>query len=133
MSQENVNVVRGMYAAFASGDIPYIIGALDPQVEWWEAENFIYADKNPYVGPDAVLEGVFARIGQEWEGFVVSPKDVLDAGDTVIGYGYYSGAYKQTGQNVRAQFAHFFTFRDGKVVKFQQYTDTAQFQRAVSS
>ena len=131
MSQANVNVVRGLYDAFARGDIPVIIAALDPRVEWWEAENFIYADKNPYVGPDAVLGGVFARIGDEWEGFAVSPAEVLDAGDTVVAHGYYSGTYKATGVRVRAQFAHFFTFRDGKVSKFQQYTDTAQFARAV--
>ncbi len=31
------------------------------------------------------------------------------------------------------QFEHFFTFRDGKIVKFQQYTDTAQFKGAASS
>jgi hypothetical protein len=133
MSQENVNIVRGLYQAFATGDIPSIIAALDPQVEWWEAENFIYADKNPYVGSDAVLEGVFMRIADEWEGFAVSPKEVLDAGETAIGYGYYTGTYKKNGEAVRAQFAHFFTFRDGKVAKFQQYTDTAQFLRAVSS
>ena len=133
MSLENVNVVRGMYAAFAKGDIPAIIAALDPQVEWWEAENFIYADGNPYVGPDAVLIGVFMRIGGEWEGFAVSPKEVLDAGETIIGHGYYSGTYKQTGKKVRAQFAHLFTFREGKIVKFQQYTDTSQFQQAVKN
>jgi ketosteroid isomerase-like protein len=132
MSQERVDVVRGMYAAFGSGDIPAVIAALDPQVEWREAENFIYADGNPYIGPGAVLEGVFMRIGNEWEGFVVSPEEVLDAGDTVIGHGYYSGVYKKTGEHVRAQFAHFFTFRGEKVVKFQQYTDTAQFLRAVN-
>jgi ketosteroid isomerase-like protein len=66
MSQENVNVVRGRYEAFAKGDVPTIIAALDPKVEWREAENFIYADNNPYVGPDAVLNGVFMRIGNEW-------------------------------------------------------------------
>lgn len=132
MSQERVDVVRGMYAAFGSGDIPSVLAALDPQVEWWEAENFIYADANPYVGPSAVLEGVFMRIGNEWEGFAVSPEAVLDAGDTVIAHGYYSGTYKKNGERVRAQFAHFFTFRGDKVVKFQQYTDTAQFQRAVN-
>ena len=33
MSQENLVVVQGMYAAFANGDIPTIIAALDPQVE----------------------------------------------------------------------------------------------------
>lgn len=132
MSGDNANIVRGMYEAFGKGDMPFIIGALDPEVEWWEAENFIYSDYNPYVGPDSVLEGVFMRIGNEWDGFTVAPKEVLDAGDTVIGHGYYSGTYKKSGKNVRAQFAHFFSFRDGKIIKFQQYTDTAQFQEAVS-
>ena len=133
MSQENVSVVKSMYEAFASGNIPVIIGALDPQVEWWEAENFIYADHNPYIGPNAVLEGVFMRIGNDWDGFAVGPEKVLDAGDVAIGYGYYSGTYKKNGAHVRAQFAHFFTFRGGKVVKFQQYTDTAQFLKAVGN
>lgn len=131
MSEENVNVVRGLYQAFATGDIPVIIAALDPQIEWWEAENFIYADKNPYVGPEAVLGGVFMRIANDWDSFAVSPEEVLDAGEVAIGHGYYSGTHKQTGERVRAQFAHFFTFRDGKIVKFQQYTDTAQFMKAV--
>ena len=133
MSEENVNAVRGVYEAFGRGDIPAVLAALDPQVEWREAENFIYADGNPYVGPEAVLQGVFARIGGEWDGFEVAPEEILDAGATVVGRGYYSGTYKQTGHRVRAQFAHLFTFRDGRVVKFQQYTDTAQFQRAVGS
>ena len=132
MSQQNVDIVQGMYNAFASGDIPTILGALDPQVEWWEAENFIYDDGNPYVGPEAVLQGVFMRIGTEWEGFAVTPKEVLDAGDTAIGHGYYSGTYKRTGKHAKAQFAHFFTFRDGKVVRFQQYTDTAQFKQVIA-
>src|SRR5687767_10714295 len=108
MSEENVNVVKGMYEAFGRGDIPAVLAVLDPRVEWREAENFIYADSNPYVGPQAVLEGVFMRLGGEWEGFAVSAEEVLDAGETVVGRGYYSGTYKQTGAHVRAQFAHLF-------------------------
>lgn len=132
MSAENVKTIEGMYAAFATGDVPTILGALDPNVEWWEAENFIYADGNPYVGPESVLQGVFMRIAMDWDGFAVTPTGVLDAGDTAIGYGYYSGTHKQTGKQARAQFAHFFTFRDGKIVKFQQYTDTHQFKQVVA-
>ncbi len=130
MSEENKRTIEGMYDAFGRGDIGTVLGALDPKVEWWEAENFIYADNNPYVGPDAVLQGVFTRIGGEWEGFSVSPMEVLDAGDTVVGHGYYAGKFRNTGRDVRAQFAHVFTLRDGKIVKFQQYTDTAQFKAA---
>ena len=132
MSLENVKIVESMYEAFGKGDIPTVLAGLDPQVGWWEAENFIYADKNPYVGPDAVLTGVFMRIATEWEGFTVSPNEVLDAGDTIIAQGYYSGTYRKTGKQARAQFAHFFTFRDGKIVKFQQYTDTAQFKEVIA-
>jgi ketosteroid isomerase-like protein len=124
MSAENKQKIEGMYEAFGKGDVPYVIGALDPEVEWWEAENFIYADKNPYVGPQSVLMGVFGRIMADWEGFTV---------DTVVGRGYYAGKHRQTGREVRAQFAHVFKFRDGRVVKFQQYTDTAQFLQATSS
>lgn len=132
MSAANRNTVQGMYDAFGRGDIATVLAALDPDVEWWEAENFIYADNNPYIGPQAVLQGVFARIGAEWEGFSVSPKEVLDAGDTVVGHGYYAGKFRNTGRDVRAQFAHVFTFRGGKIVRFQQYTDTAQFRAATA-
>jgi ketosteroid isomerase-like protein len=131
MSQDNVKTVQSLYTAFAQGDVPTISAALDSEVEWLEAENFIYDDGNPYIGPQAVLSGVFMRIGGDWENFAVAPKEVLDAGDTAIGYGYYSGTHKKTGKSVRAQFAHFFTFRESRVVKFQQYTDTAQFREAV--
>ena len=132
MSEDNRRTVEGMYDAFGRGDIGTVLAALDPDVEWWEAENFVYADNNPYIGPQAVLEGVFARIGAEWEGFSVSPKEVLDAGNTIVGHGYYAGKFRNTGRDVRAQFAHVFTFHNGKVVKFQQYTDTAQFKAATS-
>jgi hypothetical protein len=133
MSEQNLNAVIALYDAFGKGDIPSVLNALAPDIEWREAENFIYADGNPYVGPNAVLEGVFMRIATEWNGFTVSPEGVLDAGETIIGHGYYSGTYKQNDKQVRAQFAHFFTFREGKVTRFQQYTDTAQFKQATAS
>jgi uncharacterized protein len=133
MSSENKQKIEGLYQAFGKGDIAYIMSALDPEIEWWEAENFIYADKNPYRGPQAVLAGVFGRLMNQWDGFAVSIDEVLDAGDSVVGCGHYTGTYRPTGREVRAQFAHVFKLRDGKVVKFQQYTDTAQFQKAVAT
>ena len=132
MSAENKQKIEALYEAFGRGDVAFIIAALDADIEWWEAENFIYADKNPYRGPQSVLAGVFGRIMNQWESFTVTPEEVLDAGDTVVGRGYYAGKYNATGRAVRAQFAHVFKIRDGKVVKFQQYTDTAQFLQATS-
>jgi uncharacterized protein len=131
MSQENVHIVRGVYEAFTRGDIPAVLNAFDPHIEWREADNFPYADRNPYIGPQAILEGVFIRVGTEWKGFSVLPDALLDAGEQVVGLGLYSGTYKATGKQVRAQFAHIWTLEGGKVRKFQQYTDTKQFAEAV--
>ena len=132
MSQANVGLVRSLYEAFGKGDVPAVLAAMDPGIEWNEAENFPYADKNPYVGPVAIVEGVFARLGGEWDGFGITLEEVHDAGDTVVATGRYGGAFKKTGNRINAQFAHVWKLRGGKVVRFQQYTDTAQVAKAVS-
>jgi ketosteroid isomerase-like protein len=130
VSQQNVEIVRSLYAAFAAGDVPTVLGAFTPDAEWREADNFIYADGNPYIGPGAILQGVFMRIGTEWIGFAANPAQFLDAGETVIATGRYTGVYKSSGKSIDAQFAHFWTLRDGKVTRFQQYADTLQVAQA---
>jgi uncharacterized protein len=129
---QNAKTVESMYAAFGRGDIPAVIGILDPGIVWHEAENFVYADHSPYVGVEAVLTGLFARLGGEWDGFSAVPHEIVDGGETVVALGRYGGIYKATGVKVDAQFVHVFKFKDGKVAGFQQYTDTAQFQDAVA-
>ncbi len=132
MSQENVEAVRNLYGAYARGDIAAAINLLDAQVEWIQAENFIYADRSPYIGPAAMLEGLFSRFSREWEDFTTVIEEALDADDKVVVLGRYGGTYRATGRMVQAQFAHVLSVRDGKVVRFQQYTDTAQFAQAVA-
>ncbi len=132
MSQQNASLVRSLYESFAKGDVPAVLGAMDPGIVWNEAENFPYADGNPYVGPTSVAQGVFARLGGEWEGFGVVLEEVLDAGETVVALGRYVGTFRRTGKSIRAQFAHVWRLEGGRVRAFQQYTDTAQAQRAVN-
>jgi len=103
---------------------------MDQSIEWNEAENFIYADRNPYVGPQAVLEGVLmrsVRLGR----FHDHAGGVARCGDRVVVLGTYRGTHKSTGKQVRAQFAHIVSVREGRIVRFQQYTDTKQFAETV--
>lgn len=132
MPQENLGVIRDMYDKFSRGDVLGVLGQMDQQIEWKEAENFIYADRNPYVGPQAILEGVFMRLGEEWENFMVIPEEWLDAGNHIVVLGTYRGTHKETGREVRAQFAHVWGVRGERVVRFQQYTDTKQFADVVA-
>ena len=112
--------------------MPYVLGMLSPDIVWNEAENFVYADRNPYIGPQAVLEGVFMRLGAEWDGFSLALEEIVGSGDTVIALGRYRATYRATGVAVDAQFTHVWKLADGKVARFQQYTDTAQFRDAVA-
>lgn len=124
--------IQSMYDAFGKGDVPFVLGMLAPDVVWNEAENFVYADRNPYVGPQAVLDGVFLRLGTEWDGFGLTVEEIIGSGDTVIARGRYRATYRATGVPVDAQFAHVWKLVDGKVARFQQYTDTAQFRDVVA-
>lgn len=133
MSADNVAIIRKLYDAFAVGDVPGVLGAMSPSIVWNEAENFPYADGNPYKGPEAVANGVFMRCGTEWDGFTVTIDEILDGGETVVALGRYSGVYKTTGKAMNAQLAHVWRIRDGKIAQFQQYTDTAQAQRVTTA
>ena len=125
----NLTSVQGVYDAFAKGDIPAVLGFLSPDIEWTEAEGFPYG--GTYIGPNDVLEGVFMRLGTEWEGFAAVPVEFIDGGDTVVVLGKYSGTYKATGKSFQANFAHVWKVREGKAVRFVQYVDTLIVQRAL--
>ena len=125
----NLDSVRAVYEAFAQGDIPAVLGFLSPDIEWTEAEGFPYG--GTYVGPDAVLSGVFVRLGTEWDDFAARPDEFVDGGDSVVALGQYSGTYKATGKSFRANFAHVWKVKDGRAVRFTQYVDTLLVQRAL--
>jgi ketosteroid isomerase-like protein len=126
----NVDIVKNLYAAFGRGDVPRVLGGFDPAIQWNEAESFRYADGNPYKGPDAIAQGVFQRCVTDIDGFTVAPENIIDGGDVVVVEGRYQGTLKSTGTRLNAQFAHVWRLRDGKVVQFQQYTDTKQWAQA---
>ncbi len=127
----NLNIVQSAYAAFAKGDIPGVLGVLDAEAVWTEAEGFPYG--GTYYGPNAVLEAVFMRVGVEWDSFTVEPAEFIDGGDTIVALGKYSGTYKATGKSFQADFAHVWKLRDGKVVRFVQYVDTLLVHQAIEA
>jgi uncharacterized protein len=128
----NRAVVETLYSAFAANDGAAIAAILSPELVWMEAEGGPYADLNPYVGPPAVFEGVFGRIGGAFPDFKVTPATMHVSGDAVFVQGRYTGTNAATGEAVDAQFMHAFTLSGGKIVAMQQYTDTAQWMDVVT-
>lgn len=132
-NSDHLTAVKKMYSALDKGDIPGLAAGLDSNIVWNEAENFIYADGNPYKGPDAVIAGVFQRIGADWEYFKVVDRNFYTINDSmVLVIGRYDAKHNKTSKKIYAQAVHLWTLKNGKAVKFQQYTDTKQAFDAVN-
>ena len=58
-------------------------------ISWHEAEGNPLADRNPYVGPQAVGEGVFARLLAAIDNFTAVPDTFIDGGAHVVYYGEF--------------------------------------------
>lgn len=126
---DNVQLLKNLYEAFGRGDIPSVLGAFSPDIRWHQAESNPYRPSGEaWVGPDAVLNNLFMRLGSEWEGFTVHPASFHGAGDSVIVEGRYTGTFKATGKSMDVQVCHIWDVKGGKLTRFQQYIDTAKLQ-----
>jgi hypothetical protein len=124
---ENISIIDNLYKNFSKGDIPAVLATMDAGVVWNEAEGNTYAEGNPYNGPDAVLQGVFARIGADHEYFHLVDIQLHDmSNNQVLATLRYQGKRKDNGAMIDAQAAHLWTLKNGKIITFQQYVDTKQ-------
>jgi hypothetical protein len=122
---ENISIINGLYNAFAKGDIPTVLSGMEATIVWNEAESNSLADGNPYVGPDAILNGVFARLGANHVYFKLADIELHDmSNNQVLATLRYDAKNKATGKVYNAQAAHLWTLKNGKVIAFQQYVDT---------
>lgn len=115
-------IVKRHYEASDRKDMPGMLADIAPDCRWTEMDGFPCA--GTYVGPDEIFEGVFKALGELFDGFAFTLETLLDAGDNAVGIGRYTATAKATGKSFSARVAHVWTVRDGKVVAFEQFTDT---------
>lgn len=125
----NRDIVAGHYAASARGDIEGMLGVLAPGAEWIEMAGSAYA--GTYIGPEAVLDGVFRRIGEDFSEFAFELERLLDAGDHIVALGRYNAVGRVTGKPMHSRVAHVWRLADGRVVRFEQFADTALIESAL--
>src|SRR5262245_16397792 len=132
--EANGEAVRGVYKSMRRGDLGAVLAALDATVEWCEAEGNPYQPSgSAWMGPDAIEKNLFAKIGGDWDRFIVDPQRYYEAGDVVVVEGRYIADHK-SGRKRDCQFCHVWRIGgDGKVRSFQQYLDTAKFQEAMDA
>lgn len=127
----NLDLVRATYEGSSEENGRKLLVALAADAEWTEAEGFPYA--GTYIGADAIVEGVFQRLATEWIGYRADVHTFLEDGDRVAAFGIYSGTYKATGNSMRANFAHLYEVKDGKIVRMTQYVDSYMVRKALDA
>ncbi|MDB5500964.1 MAG: hypothetical protein JWR89_866 [Tardiphaga sp.] len=125
----NLDLVRATYEGSSDENGRNLLAVLAPNVEWTEAEGFPYA--GTYVGPEAIVAGVFRRLATEWTGYRAAVHTYLEDGDRVAAFGVYSGTYNATGKSMRAAFAHLYELKGGKIMRMMQYVDSHVVQQAL--
>ena len=131
MSEENVNILRHGYEAFNRGDIDAVTSIMDPNIEWQEPDVEGMPGRGTHHGPEAVVNNVFGPAVESLDDFQAVAEEFLDAGERVIVLGRFQGRGKESGRTLDAPFAHVWTLRDGKIVHYRNYPDTANFLQTI--
>lgn len=126
----HLDLIRATYQGTSEENGQNLLAALAPDASWTEADGFPYA--GTYVGPNAIIAGVFRRLGTEWTGYRAEVHTFLEDGDRVAAFGVYSGTYNATGKSMRAAFAHLCEVKDGKIAAMTQYVDSAMVRQALT-
>jgi uncharacterized protein len=123
-------LVRAFYEAVARADVPGIVGLLHPNLHWTEAEGFPYYS-GTWRHPQDVVDKLLVPLMRDWDDFSAVADDFIVEGDRVVSLGAYAGVNKATGKTMRSPFAHVWRVADGKLARFDMYTDTLLVRQAM--
>jgi ketosteroid isomerase-like protein len=118
-----IGKVKEFYAAFSRGDIAAILANVADDVSWeYEAPSEILSSGVRH-SPTEVAE-YFSAIAAQSVDHHLEMTDFFATEDAVAAFGRYQGTVKATGIRVDTPLAHYFKFRDGKVIRHVQLSNT---------
>jgi ketosteroid isomerase-like protein len=123
MSQENVEIVRKAFEAVAVGDRERALSYADPAMVV-DATRRVF---NPatYRGTEG-LRQMLADMDEVWKSLRPEPREFLDMGDRVVVVGRMVAKGKGSGVEVEREFAGVWTVRNGRIVRWDLFSDRAE-------
>ena len=123
-------VVRRQYLASAAGDLAALRATMAPDVEWTEMAGFPLA--GTYRTPEDVTTNVMEALGREWDGWAAHDDTYIVDNEDVVVLARYTATHRVTGKELNCRVAHHFIVRAGRIVRFEQFVDTARVRDAAS-
>jgi ketosteroid isomerase-like protein len=131
MSEQDVSTTRTAYEAFNRADIPAVLEAFDPQIEWHEPGGG-RAPQGTFNGAESVANDVFAPVPESFDEFEAQAEEFIDAGEHLVVVGTFRGKSK-AGRQMQARYAHVWRMRDGKAVSFDNHVEAGQWAQGWSA
>jgi ketosteroid isomerase-like protein len=130
VSQENVEMVRDSFDAFAKGGLDALEQFWYPDINWRAIEG-APDDVGEMLGIEAVR-----RYLQDWlemfDDITVVPEKLIDVGDDrVIAVQLSSGRAKLSGIEAQLRYAVVYTVSDGKILRGREYAELAEALKSV--
>jgi uncharacterized protein len=118
MSQENVAIVRRIYAAWGQHGLWAASGDLDPAIQWVNPDDAV--EGGTHTGVDA-FERTLSKVSDSFEELQFDLDEFLDAGDEVVVVTTMRGKGRGSGVDIEDPQAHVWTIRGGKAVRMRWF------------
>jgi ketosteroid isomerase-like protein len=130
---ENTKVIQEAYAAFGRGDVQAILDRIDDNAKWIG----VYGTDSrvPTSGErrgKAAIGEFFKQVAEHVNFSRFEPKEFIATGDKVVALGHYT-ATTPIGKGFDSDFVMVFTLRNGKVVHFQEFCNSAAINAAYAA
>lgn len=119
----STQVVQDCFRFFKEGNLQGLLEQLTDNVQW-----IVPGPKEiPYAGSreGKLAVGEFFKLIQKSEDVLrMEPQDFIEQGNKVVALGFWESKVKKTGKITKGDWAMVFTLRNGKIARFQEYSDT---------
>jgi len=122
--QQNLDVVRRGYDAFGRGDLDALLSTFDDDIEWTSPGPKELPTSGTRRGREQVRD-FFRIVNELWDIQRFEPKTFVAQGDTVVVLGEDTAVFRPTNATLNEAWAHAFVLKNGKIVRFHEYIDTA--------
>ena len=124
----DIEVVKGMFAAFADRDLDGVLAMADPEIEFAAVTGEQVGRKEPYRGHDGMRQ-YFRDVATVWEELRLTPREFRVVGDLVLVIGKVSA--RSRSRTITGSTGWVFRVRDGKVDYAHAYASAADAIAAV--
>jgi ketosteroid isomerase-like protein len=117
MSQENVEIVRALFAALQSNEWEELLGLFDAAVEWSPTESHTRR------GVEGVVTS-FIEWMEPWDEHKIEPEEFIESGDNkVLATVHLTARGEHSGLELDQRFYQLYTMQKGKIKRMIEYHD----------